>query len=373
MKNKIHKYDFLVVGAGLIGSLTALNLCKKNFSVLVVDKNIELPKDDRTLAVNANSKDFLKNIGLWDKLKTKPSPIEKIIIKDNINSSPLIFENSYEEMGNVVFNKELLSKARNILEQKKILIGGLNIDIFNILPKKNILIKGKNYFFNNIILSLGKKYQEIENIEKYSFSNDHSSFVGFFNHRINHDQIAYEVFTPEGPLAVLPAPDKSKKKSTFIYSSKINISENKIHNLLKKHFCKTHGSIKLSSKISKFKIIPHLSKDKSNNYILIGDTLRSIHPVAGQGWNLGIKDIQHLDGILERYDANNPNLLKRYYDQRNIENISYLSFTSLLNFLYENQNSLTKLIIKIGFNSLRNFSFLRNVFIKQAMGRFKLI
>ena len=64
MKNKIYKYDFLVVGGGTIGSLAALALLKK-YTVLVIEKNNLDIKDDRTLAVNANSREFLKNLGLW--------------------------------------------------------------------------------------------------------------------------------------------------------------------------------------------------------------------------------------------------------------------------------------------------------------------
>ena len=79
MKNKIHKYDFLIVGAGLIGTLTALALQKKNFKVLVIENKNKIPIDKRTLAVNANSKDFLQQLGIWKILKSKPQPINKII------------------------------------------------------------------------------------------------------------------------------------------------------------------------------------------------------------------------------------------------------------------------------------------------------
>ena len=75
MKNKIHKYDFLVIGAGLIGAITALALVKKKFKVLVIDKKNNIPRDNRTLAVNANSTDFLKQQGVWENLKSKPQKI----------------------------------------------------------------------------------------------------------------------------------------------------------------------------------------------------------------------------------------------------------------------------------------------------------
>ena len=116
MKNKIFKYDFLVVGGGLIGALTALNLHQKKLKVLVVDNKEDIPIDHRTLAVNANSKDFLIKLGIWNNIKTKPQFIKKIIIKDFINSEPLIFSNETEAMGNVIFNSELLKIARQKLK-----------------------------------------------------------------------------------------------------------------------------------------------------------------------------------------------------------------------------------------------------------------
>ena len=84
MKNKIYKYDFLVIGAGLIGAITALALVKKKFKVLVIDKKNSINKDNRTLAVNANSVDFLKKLDVWKELKTKPQPINKIVIQDQV-------------------------------------------------------------------------------------------------------------------------------------------------------------------------------------------------------------------------------------------------------------------------------------------------
>ena len=79
MKKKIFNYDFLIVGAGLIGCLRLYH-CIKNFKVLVIEKNKDLVKDDRTLAVNANSRKFLNDLNFWTKLHSKSEAIEKIII-----------------------------------------------------------------------------------------------------------------------------------------------------------------------------------------------------------------------------------------------------------------------------------------------------
>ena len=151
------------------------------------------------------------------------------------------------------------------------------------------------------------------------------------------------------------------------------MSYDKLNILLNYYFSKSHGVIKLNSYFHNFILSPHISKNNSKDYILLGDTLRSIHPVAGQGWNLGVKDIQALSTVLDMYSLEDKNFNKLYHSKRNIENLSYLTFTSALNFLYENKFKINSLIIKFGFQTLIKFSTLRNLFIKQAMGRLKLI
>tara|TARA_B100001059_G_scaffold31675_1_gene25618 strand:+ start:2572 stop:3693 length:1122 start_codon:yes stop_codon:yes gene_type:complete len=373
MKNKIHNYDFLVIGAGLIGSLTAISLLRNNYKVLVIDKYKQNYKDNRTLAVNANSKDFLTNLGLWKKLKVRPEPINKIEITDTINKSPLIFENINEEMGNVILNKDLLAEAKQILLKENILIEETIIEISNIKPNEKIKIKKKYFLFKKIILCLGKKYDNETIIKKFSIPSLHKSYVGFFDHSNVHNQTAYEIFTSDGPIAVLPAPGRLKKTSTFIYSTKNYLSNFNIQKLIKNHFSKTHGLINFKKDIYQYEILPHLSKGKLNQFILIGDILRSIHPVAGQGWNLGIKDIQTLVSLLKQYSIDEPDLIDKYYNQRSLESFTYLTFTSLINKIYENQNLLNYAIIKSGFGILKKSSFLKNTFVKQAMGRLNLV
>ena len=373
MTNKIHKYNFLIVGAGLIGSLLGLHLLQKGYKVLVIDKDISKTKDTRTLAVNANSKDFLINLGLWKKLKSKPQKINKIIIKDYINKDPLIFVDKDEEMGNVIFNNELLSIARRYLKNNKSLLAIPSINLNNIRRNQPIQFDKDKYFFDHVILSVGKKFDNDLLIKKYSMTSTHQAFVGFFKHTYHHKQIAYEIFTPNGPLAVLPSPDMNNKTSTFIYSTKDDLSYASIIKIIKKNFTITHGKISLKDSISQFPISPHISKEKLNQFILIGDTYRSIHPVAGQGWNLGIKDIQIFGELLETCGLKDDTLITKYSRKRALESFGYLSFTSLINIMYESQNPLAGLAIKFSYNTIKNISFLRNTFIKQAMGRLKLI
>ena len=371
MKNKIHKYDFLVVGAGMIGCLTALSLLKKKFKVMIIEKNNLVNNDTRTLAVNASSRDFLKELNLWNELK-QIQPIKNIYIRDYVNSEELVFENKKEDMGSVIYNNELLLKTRSILLKKNILFKKVNIQISELLKFYRLSILNKEFEFKKIILTVGKLFNDDVIIQKKSFSEGHKSFVGFFHHSKNHNNYAYENFTKKGPLAVLPAPHKSHKFSTFIYSSKSDYNVN-FQTLLSNNFKKTHGKINLCKDIKSFVITPHISSPKGNDVLLLGDTLRSIHPVAGQGWNLGIKDISTLLTLLSAYSINDPNLNKLYYARRELDSFAYLSFTTFLNSLYENESNIKKIIVKLGYQSLLKLPLLRNIFIKQAMGRLSLV
>ena len=369
MKNKISKYDFLIVGAGLVGSLTAIALHQKKYRVLVIEKNILLPKDERTLAVNANSRDFLKDLGIWKDLKSNFESIDKIVIKDYLNKEDLIFHNDEESMGSVIFNRSLLKISREYLKKNKILLTNIDFDSFNFKPKQTFFIHSKKFIFNKIIFSLGKNYENHKNLKKNIFDFGHKAYVGFFNHQKNHYQTAYEIFTPSGPLAVLPSPSLQKKTSTFIFSTKNKMSLSNLSNMIKNNFNSTHGNISISGSISFYSIRPHLSRPTQKDILLIGDTAHSIHPVAGQGWNLGIKDIQTLCSCLDEHNINDTNFDEYYFSKRIIENITYLTFTNILNHLYENQKPISKSIIKASHFVLSKFPYLKNLFIKQAMGK----
>ena len=101
MKNKILKYDCLIVGSGLLGSLLGIALIKKKYKILIIEKenlSNRAFSDQRTLAVNANSRDFLQSINLWEKLNNQFTNIDQISIKTFLNSDELVFKEQQESM-----------------------------------------------------------------------------------------------------------------------------------------------------------------------------------------------------------------------------------------------------------------------------------
>ena len=370
MKNQIHNYDFLIVGAGLVGSLLALSLIKKKFKVKIIEKHHQILKDQRTLAINANSKDFLNQIGIWNKIKTQPEVINRIIIQDHLdNNQKLVFENREEPMGHVAYNYEIQEIVRSKLLKLKCMIGGINLNQDNIKANEIIVLNKSRYLFKKIIFATGKNANFSKGFSKKTFPTKHKSYVGFFSHSKNHQNIAYEIFTKNGPLAVLPAPSKKKNYSTFIFSTPEPYSIPEQFKILKKNFQGSHGAIKLKKKIFEFSLNPHLTKTKLENIILLGDSLRSMHPVAGQGWNLGIKDIQTFCDLTDLYDFRSNYFDEIYYAKRQLESVAYLGMTSMINYVYDHPNFFNHFIIRTSFKALQKFKPLRNLFIKQAMGR----
>ncbi len=378
MENKILKYDFLIVGSGLIGSLLAISLIKKKHKVLVIEKEKISNKydDQRTLAINANSRDFLESIDMWRDLKKEQKDINQIIIKTHYQENEsLIFENNNETMGSVIFNKDLLAKSHKYLLKKKSLLDKTLVGLEELNKQKIIKIKNKTYNFKKVIIATGKEIQKKVN-PKYFFkgSSGHRAYVGFFYHSFNHNNKAYEYFTKNGPLAALPAPYKNNTYSTFIYSTKDEISFVELKNIIKKNFYKTHGKINLSKDFFSYKISPYLfnSINVFENLIFLGDCSRSIHPVAGQGWNLGIKDIQGLNKLIETEGLSSKNFNKLFYYQRKFESSIYFFFTEIINKTYNSNRPITKFFGKASLKVLKNFNFIREVFVQQAMGKNKI-
>ena len=126
-----------------------------------MEKNKSISNDNRTLAVNANSRDFLIDLGLWSKISKNCESIDKIIIKDYINKDNVIFNYPNESMGSVIFNRELLKIARKELQRNKCI---LNYDfkmIENLYKSEKTLVINKQKFNFKIIFTLGKNYDQI--------------------------------------------------------------------------------------------------------------------------------------------------------------------------------------------------------------------
>lgn len=387
--------DILIIGGGLTGLLAAFVLSSTNKDIIIVDKNdfINISQnnnDFRTTAISEGSKLFFEEVGLWKHLVKYAEPINKIKVYDRNVSRKINFQNSTSKnyLGYVIKNillKKILIKLIGLKKNIKILsnlslkdIIFFNENIEAILYEKTIKTKlliasdGKNSFVRNFLKTPTYK-------KKYK----HQAMVINLQHSKNHYNIAYELFLKSGPLAILPA----KSNSKFFYCSSIIWSNtnlfsynlNQINQILLKDIIEE----KINKHIGKiikildkqcFDLSAHLNtKFYSDRLIYIGDSAHSIHPIAGQGWNLGVRDIKNAlssvnEGIKLGLDIGCPFVCKKYHNLSFYDAYLLFQVTDKLNSIFLNEKIDMQILRQQGFSFIENNSKVKKFISNFAMG-----
>ena len=389
------RFNVSIIGGGLIGCVAAIALSRLGYKVAIIEKK-ELDKfnkvneDTRTIAISEGSKEFLKVIGVWKEIYKYAQPIKKIKIFDNKIINKLDFDNSRRKsnLGYIVKNKKLLEIFyKNILKMN-------NISLFN---NSHLLSINHNQDFN--ILNIGKKYFVISDLNIaadgkksatrdllktpiYKKSYNKFALVFTFEHSKSHNDTALEFFYNNGPLAVLPMQNQNGKKlSSIVWTDNedylrnlLNCEDNLIKLTLNKKTQNQIGNITKIYTKQLFPITAHLNSrfyEKGNIYI--GDSAHSVHPIAGQGWNLGIKDVNSLYKISKKYrelgmDLGNNFFCKEYNNQTYFEAYRLYQITDKLDNLFRQNNFFINFIRAKGINYIQRKQLLKNNISDFAMG-----
>tara|TARA_B100000575_G_scaffold289861_1_gene292446 strand:+ start:673 stop:1854 length:1182 start_codon:yes stop_codon:yes gene_type:complete len=312
-----------IVGGGLIGAAAAYSLSKLGYSVVILEQKTKFNHkkilDKRTTAISEGTKKFLEEITIWKEIVKYAEPIKKIEIIDRNQSNKIYFDNQRRDsnLGYIVKNEYILDSLYKKLQNQK------NVKIFNDLTIKDIfyednkIITKQNNFSvcADLLLACDGKTSFIRKIFKTPFySKDYKkkAIVINFYHSKSHKNTAYEFFFKHGPLAILPMKkNKDKFQSSIVWTntnefvnSLFSLDDDKIISILNE---KINGSIGEIEKIITKQVFPlkaHLnSKFFDKRIIYLGDAAHSFHPIAGQGWNLGMQDLESLHKIVKNYNS----------------------------------------------------------------------
>ena len=317
------KSNITLVGGGLIGAIAAYSLSKLGYDVVILEQkpkfNNKKILDKRTTAISEGAKKFLEEIQIWKQISYHSEPIKKIQIIDRNQSNKIYFDNQRRNsnLGYIVKNEFILGSLYKKLQKQK------NVKIFNNVSPKDIYYEGNriitkqdNFLINsNLLLASDGKNSSVRKIFKTPiFSKDYNkkAIVINFYHSKNHQNTAYEFFFKNGPLAILPMQkNKNEFQSSIVWTSTsefinslISLDDNKVISILNK---KIKGSVGEIIKIKTKQVFPlkaHLnSKFFERRIIYLGDSAHSFHPIAGQGWNLGIQDVKNLYNLVKKYNS----------------------------------------------------------------------
>ena len=386
--------NIIVIGGGLIGAATALSLSSLGFKITLIEKNPEyntkkIHNDKRTVAISEGTKLFLTKLGIWKKLNSFSEPIKNIKIIDRSISNVLDFDNLRRKsnLGYIVKNKKILDvlynhilKENNIEVINDVLLNEIQYFGDNISAKTN-----KGIFVSDLIIAADGKFGSSRNLLKTNFYKkkyNRKALVLNISHSKNHNSTAYEFFYKNGPLAILPMKSENKKNlSSIVWTntyelveSLSNSDEVNLIQILNKITCGCVGQIKAINNKQQFPLSAHLnSKFYEKRFIYIGDSAHSFHPIAGQGWNLGMKDIETLYELAKQHkllgaDIGNNSFCKDYHDNTFFRAYRLYQITDKLDSVFQNNASISNFIRYFGINLIQKNKKIKNLISDFAMG-----
>ena len=377
-------YDFIIYGGGISSEIAALALAKNNFSVCYV-KNQTTQKTESNLVtfLSSGSINYLCSI-INDPLEfNKFNDIEKItcrLASINDGSSITFDSEPNSTMGKILPNKIISEQLAISLKENK------NIDTLFITKsirkemhsnKVSIFIdEQKEIFARVLILSVrDENLLEQNNIKFISQNLNQTALSIDVKGEFKKKKHAFQTFTSSGPLAFLPY---SHNQASLVWSLKngskeLNYEKSELESKVNEYFEKEIGALKIEN-IETHKLnFLYAKKLYHRNTVLMGNIAHNIHPIAGQGLNLSIKDISLFVEVILKYtslgyEVNNRMAFKEFDQLRKIDNAAYSFGTLALDKILKSKNSFLSLFANMGIKILDKNNFLKRKIIKNATG-----
>ena len=369
----------------------ALSLTRRGIPVAIIEKNkkskLSNINDLRTSAISQGSSRILTNLNIWNKIGNKAQLINSILVKDGKMSEINFDSESISEgpLGYIIENKILKEFVFKELTKNDLIDIYYDVEIQEIENKRQDVVKlktNKGIFESYLLVGADGRYSKIRELSNFKyFYNDYNQRALVFNisHEQNHNSSAVEYFFPSGPLALLPMKNKNQKMSSVVWTIENSMQlDLKRKNTFLKEFEKRYnghfGKILNFSKPVPYNLnVFYCYNYFKNRIILVGDACQAIHPIAGQGLNLGIRDAYILANTLEEglslgIDFGDGLLLEKYSRQRSIDKNLLVQSTHNLNKLFSNNTFFLSAIRKMGLRIFNQSMFLKKQSMLFAMG-----
>ncbi len=389
--------DIIIVGGGLNGPALALALADGGFSVKIIDALPARSRDQkgfdgRGYALALASQHLLAAIGVWPDVAENSQPINEVKITDGrAGEGPsgwmLHFESrelAEGPMGYMVEDRYLSRALQGAVQKHSLitLINGETVVDQQVGPASVTVTtaSGKTLTGSILIGSDGRASGTAKRagIRRVGHDYGQTALVCAIEHDLPHHGIAHQFFMPPGPLAILPLPGN---RSSIVWSetteeaARINaLPEDEYLDILRPRFGNFLGQIRLAGTRFTYPLNLTLAEHFiAPRLALIGDAAHGVHPIAGQGLNLGFRDVGALAEVLilarrRGEDIGAPDVLERYQRWRQFDTTVMAVATDVFNKLFSNDNSLLRLGRDIGLGVVNAMPALRKRFIREAAG-----
>ena len=395
------KVDVVVVGAGMVGASCALGLAQKGkLSIAMLDRSSAetLPENIqqaniRVSALSQSSVQLLKDLDVWQELPDEYHyPYQRMQIWDEMNDAELAFdaaEVGSKELGFIVDNHSLVYALQRKIE-KCSQIKPLYSESISELQQDNEAVtlkleSGEQLRCDLLIAADGTNswVRKALEIPVKEFEYEQQAIVVKIATKFSHNATAWQRYLSSGPVAVLPLYGNKKfaNQGSIVWSAQ-NIEAERLMALSDKDFAvelqhaleNRFGEIQLLSERQNFPLKSNIaSRYVEGRAVLVGDAAHRIHPMAGQGVNLGFKDAAMLtQEVLAAHDSNRNissyRILRRYERARKLDNQLTDQSMTTLHRLFGISNPGFAMLRGLGIKALNSSTMLKNRMARQAMG-----
>ena len=388
--------DVIIIGGGLVGATLALALARHDVTSIVVDAqdldSTTLPAfDGRASAIASASGRMLRALGLGDVLDREGCPIREIRVTDATHPQFLHFDagEGNDPLGTMLENRHLriaLLRAVRTCEQVTLLapvqVQSLERDDH---AATLTLADGRVYRAALAVACDGRRSatREAAGIPIAQWHYPHAALITMVAHTVPHGNVACELFYSQGPLALLPMTDTDdgRPRTAIVWTvdgrhmaAAKKLGRKQLAAEIAARCDGTMGEIEVIAPQTVWPLgYHHAARYTDNRLLLLGDAAHGIHPIAGQGLNMGFRDVAAAAEVLTTaarngLDLGSPDVLAQVSAWRRFDNSLVCAVTDGLNRLFAVPGRVPSLVRRTGLAAVERLPPLKRFFMNQARG-----
>lgn len=388
--------DVVILGGGLVGMTLAIGLARAGITSHVVDNSDPAAQtaegfDGRASAISTASWNLYTNLGMADELADKGCPIDAIAVTDGMKPGRIDFRPAEGEgsLGRMYANRDLRIAMYAAAARE---------DAIRFHPNSHVVARERGKHGVSVTLADGRVLKgrllvaaegrksptrDEAGFTPAKWEYGHRAIITGLRHEKLHENVAWEVFYPAGPFALLPLLDDADggHRSALVWTvaekdaaAVLAMPDAMFLGEVARRMHGIFGRIELNSPRSSYPLnFHHTVRVVEDRLALVGDAAHGMHPIAGQGLNLGLRDVAALvevlaDGVRLGMDVGDAQLLARYERWRAVDTFMVATATDVLTRLFGIPGKLPSAVRRLGMAGVQRFSPLKRWFMDEARG-----